>query len=241
MVNSIDSSLNENCYDAHDFRLVENDNDETTLTGYLGPKTNPNTQKIFWTNKNPQNTGRQKSCDILPTTPKPTTILPLASGFSTITDAFCVLFSDGMVEHIINHTNAKIQDIKDKLPSHYNKTDKNTFIRPISQRELYAFIGLLYARGLLGQSMHTYKMLFSETAGHRIFSATMSKHRFSFLSRVLTFDDPKERQQIWKTSRFAAMRELTVMFNDRMKSVLAPSEFLSIDETLYAMRHQINF
>jgi len=31
------------------------------------------------------------------------------------------------------------------------------------------------------------------------------------------------------------------MFNERMKSVLVPSEFLSIDETLYAMRNQIAF
>ena len=34
---------------------------------------------------------------------------------------------------------------------------------------------------------------------------------------------------------------LTNIFNDQMKNVLWPSEYLSIDETLYPMRHQIRF
>ena len=79
----------------------------------------------------------------------------------------------------------------------------------LDERELFAFIGLLYARGLLGQSMHTYKMLFSDTTGHNIFGATMSKHRFSFLIGILSFDDPDERTRLWRTDRFAAGRLLT--------------------------------
>ena len=84
-------------------------------------------------------------------------------------------------------------------------------------------------------------MLFLETAGHPVFSATMSKHRVSFLCSVMPFDDLEERRQLWRSDRFAATRALTNMFSDRMKSVLVPSEYFSIDETLYAMRHQIGF
>ena len=79
-------------------------------------------------------------------------------------------------------------------------------------------------------------MLFSETARHPVFSATMSKHRFSFLYAVLSFDDPEEQRGLWGSDPFAAARELNVIFNDQMKSVLLPSEYLSIDETLYTMR-----
>ena len=146
-----------------------------------------------------------------------------------------------MVQLIFNKTNTKIQHVKDNVPAYYNKSNKNTFICPLDQRELYVFIGLLYARGLLGQSMHMYKMLFSETAGHPVFSATMSNHRFSFLYLVMYFDHPEERSQLWRTGRFAAARALTNMFNNRMKSVLVPSEYFSIDETLYAMHHHIGF
>ena len=60
--------------------------------------------------------------------------------------------------------------------------------------------------------MHTYKILFSETAGHQIFAATMSKHRFKFLNAVLTFDNPEERRELWKSDKFAAARRLTLMF-----------------------------
>ena len=53
----------------------------------------------------------------------------------------------------------------------------------------------------------------------------------------LTFDNPEERRKLWKSDRFAAARRLTVMFNEQMKNVLVASEYLSIDETLYSMRH----
>ena len=116
-----------------------------------------------------------------------------------------------MNELVINNTNDKIRHIKENLPLHF----------------VYAFIGLLYARGLLGQSMHTYKIFLCETAGHQIFTATMSKHRFTFLNAVLTFDNPEERCKLWKSDRFAAARRLTVMFNEQMKNILVPSEYLN--------------
>ena len=146
-----------------------------------------------------------------------------------------------MVELIVKHTNSRIQHVQDNLPEYYARTNKNTYIRPLTHREFYAFIGLLYARGLLRQSMHASKKLFSETAGHAMFSGTMSKHRFSFLLSALSFDDSEECQELWKLDWFAAAQKLTNLFNDRMKNVLVPLEYLSINETLYAMRHQIGF
>lgn len=164
MVKSINKSPDENCYEPHDFAVVEDPKNETDLTGFLGPKKNLKTKKIFWMNKKPQNAGHQRACHILPRSPKPSTLLSLASGINTMVDAFHVLFEDEMVQLIVSNTNAKIQHIKDNLPPYYNRSDKSTFRCPLDQRELYAFIALLYARGLLGQSMHSYNVLFSETA-----------------------------------------------------------------------------
>ena len=98
-----------------------------------------------------------------------------------------------MGQLIIDKTNIKTQHVKYILLADYNKSDKNTFIQPLDQRQFYAFIGLFYTHGLLGQSMHTYKMDFSETAGDSVFSATMWKHRFSFLCWVMSFDDPEKK------------------------------------------------
>ena len=55
-----------------------------------------------------------------------------------------------MVQLINYKTKTKIQHVKDNLPAYYNKSDKNTFILLLDQREFFAFISLLYARRLLG-------------------------------------------------------------------------------------------
>ena len=150
LVNSIDKSLDETCYDKHNFGMVENDDEAVILTGYLGPKKNRKTETVFWTNSMPNNSGRQRSCDILPRAPAPATLLPLAAGIESVSHAFHVLFPVDMVELIVKHTNSRIQHVQDNLPEYYVRTNKNTYIRPLTHREFYAFIGLLYARGLLG-------------------------------------------------------------------------------------------
>lgn len=83
--------------------------------------------------------------------------------------------------------------------------------------------------------MHKVKMLFSETAGNAIFSGTMSNHRFSFLLSELSFDDADTRNDRWKSDRFAAARELTVLFNETTKRVLCFSLLMK------HFMHQIGF
>ena len=78
-----------------------------------------------------------------------------------------------MVQLTVDKANTQIQHQKDNLTTYYNKSDKNTFVRPLDQDEFYAFIGLLCVRDLLRQSMHTYKIIFSETAEHSVFSPTI--------------------------------------------------------------------
>ena len=51
LVNSTDKSLDKNCYDPHDFDVAEDLAREKVLEAFLGPKKNPNTKKILWTNK----------------------------------------------------------------------------------------------------------------------------------------------------------------------------------------------
>ena len=43
------------------------------------------------------------------------------------------------------------------------------------------------------------------------------------------------------TDRFAAARPIFEMFNRNYSKYVIPSEYMSIDETLYPMRHQIAF
>ena len=96
-------------------------------------------------------------------------------------------------------------------------------------------------RGLLGLNHHNVELLFSKHASPHVFGATMSQQRMKFLLANITFDDPDERAQCWPSDRFAAARKLFEGFNKNCSKFLYPSEFLSLDETLYPMWHQISF
>ena len=96
-------------------------------------------------------------------------------------------------------------------------------------------------RGLLGLSHHDVDLLFSKHAGSDVFGATLSQQRMKFLLVNITFDDPDERAQCWPSDRFAAARKLFESFSKNCSKFLYPPEFLSLDETLYPIRHQIVF
>ena len=62
-VDSIDAAL-----DIENFKPISYlncDDQWETLTGYLGPKSDKRTEKIFWTNDKPSRTGRQRACDVI--------------------------------------------------------------------------------------------------------------------------------------------------------------------------------
>lgn len=69
----------------------------------------------------------------------------------------------------------------------------------------------------------------------------MSKNRFRFLHANLNFSTVDETRDAWPSDRYAAFRRFWEIFNSNLSKPLTPSEYLSIDETLYPMRHQIAF
>ena len=64
---------------------------------------------------------------------------------------------------------------------------------------------------------------------------------FSFLRSHLCFYNADERPELWKTNRFAIMYYIWELFNSSLNKKAALSGHLSIDETLYPMRHQAAF
>ena len=105
--------------------------------------------------------------------------------------------------------------------------------------EIKALFGLMYFRGLMGLHNHSHDILFSENAGHPMFAATMSRNRFTLLIANLSFDTQEEREEKWKFDRFTAIRKFFELFNLNCLKHVVPSEYLSLDETLYPMRNQI--
>ena len=100
---------------------------------------------------------------------------------------------------------------------------------------------IFFFRGLLGLNNHRANILFSERAGHRVCGEVMSRERFKFLVAHIAFDEENTRERGWKEDGFAAFRQVFEEFNNNCSKNLVPSEYLSLDETLYPMRNQINF
>ena len=83
--------------------------------------------------------------------------------------------------------------------------------------------------------------LFSDSYGPPMFSAVISRNRFAFILHNLSFDDESTRAERWKKDRFTAIREFFEKFNNQCMLVLAPGDYLSLDETPYPMQTQISF
>lgn len=168
-------------------------------------------------------------------------VLGEASQAVTPLQSWKLFISDHMIDEIVRNTNVRIQNVIDQLSEKEVPKKDTVHVRKTDSVEMRSFLGLLYARGLLGLNTHDQKILFREKIGHPIFGAVMSCHRFAFLHAHITFDDLTTRPQRWEHDRFAAVRDLFETFNEHCSSVLQPDDFLTIDETLYACRTQIGF
>ena len=93
---------------------------------------------------------------------------------------------------------------------------------------------------MLSQTKHDVQHLFG-LDGHHGFGATMSCNRFRFLLARLSFDDKSERENKWKTDRFAPIREIFEAFNINCAKYMSPEEYCALDETLYPTRIMISF
>ena len=74
-----------------------------------------------------------------------------------------------------------------------------------------------------------------------MFSTVMSRNRSAFILRNLLFDDESTHAKRRKNDRFNVIHEFFEKFNNQCMLVLAPGDYLSLDETLYPMRTQISF
>ena len=88
------------------------------------------------------------------------------------------------------------------------ESDKYSWIKTTDITELKALFGSMYLRGLSGGNHNSVESLFSDTQGHYIFSAVISKNRFKCLLSHLTFDDYQDRQERRKLDRFAGIRDV---------------------------------
>ena len=156
-------------------------------------------------------------------------------------DSWKIFLSDDIISESVLRTNEKIESFRQTVDPKIFEDDKCPYLKKRNAAAIYAFIGLVYARGLQGQNSVRTELLFSGNYGHPIFFATMSKNRFKFLFSKTSFDDFETRAERWKKGRFAAIRNIFEKFNNNYGKSIIPDDLLSIDETLYSMRNKVEF
>ena len=239
LVKSIDAELDMGNYDP--ITYLNCDGNWETFTGYLGPKSKPNTPTITWQSNIPLQ-GRQRRCDVI--NGQSSKLRGEARNVTSEVEAFDFFFSQEMTDLIVIKTNKRIDDrlaVSRENKHHLFESNKNPWLKNTDVLEIRTLLGLVYFRGLYNLNHYSIDHMFSKEMGIPIFTATMSKQRMKFLLSCITFDDPNERAERWRTDRFAAARPLYELFNSNCSKYYYPSEYLKIDETLYPMRHQIAF
>ena len=148
---------------------------------------------------------------------------------------------DEIINLITCKTNKKIESKIAQLTPELIAEKYITHCKLTTTTEVRAFIGLIYMRGLLNMNHMGRKYLFRDDIGPAIFGATMSSKRFDFLFSNISFDAAETRISRWDHDRFAAIRELFELFNNRCSIVVNPQDYIALDETLYACRTRVNF
>ena len=235
-MNSIDKSLDIESYKPYP---IPKKLKVITSVVKVDKKTENNIIRIFQNQPTISNIGRNNRANVITERPGPR---PKATQTPTQKAAFNLFFKEDIMSTIVLCTNRKIRSFFSTLPENFvAENNKYAFIKETCIDELYAIIGLYIYRGLYKLNTLSVDKLFSNEYGPPIFSAAMSRNRFTFVRANLSFDDASTRDDRWKQDRFAAIREIFESFNFECMSCLVPCDYLSLDETLYPMRNQISF
>ena len=148
-------------------------------------------------------------------------------------------YSSDVLEHILRWTNNKVDAFIENIPDLGEVRKKCSWIKPFAEEDLRAYFGFGYARGLLNLQNLDKEKLFQPEKGHPIFRSIMSYNRHTFISAMLTLDDPSTRSTRFDTDRFAAYCKVFIMINQNFAKFMCPDAYLAIDETLYPTRGKI--
>lgn len=163
-----------------------------------------------------------------------------ANDVKEIIEAWSLYIDDEMIQTMIQHSTAEANRVYEVWNTVNPEKQQKHFVEP-DVVEMKAFFGLMYIRGA-NKRHHTYlQELWSDRRGLPEFRATMSRDRYKELLRFLRFDDKSTREERRRSDKFAPIRELFEIFNEKCKSYWRLSEQVTIDETLRAFRGRCPF
>lgn len=144
-------------------------------------------------------------------------------------------FDDTIIDIIVKYTNQYIDTIK-------HKYTRETYCRQTNVNEIQCFIGLVLLAGVKKSNHLNVDELFRTDGGSiEIFRLSMSAQRFTFLLRVLRFDDITTRHQRKTYDKLCHIRDIFERFVQNCKDNYTLSAFVTIDEKLEAFRGRCSF
>ncbi|XP_032671956.1 piggyBac transposable element-derived protein 4-like [Odontomachus brunneus] len=158
-----------------------------------------------------------------------------ALNVETIEQFWDLLFNEEIIETIVEQTNNKIEDVcahliaENKVETYHHHTDV---------KEIRAYIGVLYFAGLWKSSNIDDNRLWDKKNGITLYRCVFPRHRFSFLSSCLRFDDKNSREE---GDKFAPVRKIWNIFIGNCQRYYTPSKKCTVDEQLLSFRGRCIF
>ena len=159
---------------------------------------------------------------------------------NTIGQAFSLFITPEMIDLLVLETNReawrKITDWNNDNP----ENQKQPWIR-LDSTEMKAFIGLFLLAGAYKSNHEPVKSLWSSSEGRPVFTATMSRNRFTEIQKYLHFDNRATRAHRQATDKLAAFRDFWMLFQAQLPKYYIPGTDLCVDEQLAAFRGRCSF
>lgn len=186
---------------------------------------------LAWSSKFPKQ-GRRPAANIF--TEKPG-VKGSAIDAESELECWQLLFTQEMIELIVQHTNQKLSVIR----ANY-KRDVDCL--PTDVTEMRALFGLLYLSGLSNLShVHIHDLYKDNGLSPDYFRATMRENRLRLLLRALRFDDSETRAERRTTDKLAPIRQIWDQFNKNSLEHYCAGVNVIIDEMIAAFRGRCSF
>ena len=150
-------------------------------------------------------------------------------------ELFELFIPDEEIAAITVYTNDKILLYRAKFKAQKATTEETNIM------EIKALFGILVMTGVKNDNHVAAKQMFAPFQGCAFYRSVMSKSRFTFLMRVLRFDNAQTRADRVAVDRLAPIRSLWDAFVGACKNVYVPGPHLTIDEQLVPFRGKVPF
>ncbi|XP_070607652.1 piggyBac transposable element-derived protein 4-like, partial [Erythrolamprus reginae] len=181
---------------------------------------------VTWFSKY-NHTRKLSAANVITTTPGPT--------------RFAISRASDILSTFLLFLNVTITDMIIKMSNIEGKNIYGANWDPIDTATLHAYIGLLLLAGVYKSYGESCRSLWAAHSGRHIFRATMSVERFYNISRVLRFDDKKDRSQRRAVDELAPIRDLWNKWVEILPTLFNVGECVTVDEQLVGFKGRCPF